>query len=104
MAIRRDLQWDFIRTAETGADLGITTSFYTEDAQRFMLKNGHIVAATGIVSGGRWAVSNLTEIADLSSDTYSLLDMEHQHNRRLYGVAVKDGDKLVFLMHRYQKP
>lgn len=95
------LNWDFVRQVDTNSKPGNTTSYYQTACQRLYLKDGKIKTDIGVVENGQWQNVETGEVALLSVDGYTLLDVEHYFNGKLFAVAIKNG-AIVFLMHQYQ--
>lgn len=95
------LLWDFAREIGTDALPGGITSYYQESCQRMYIKGGQILTDHGQVLEGKWQDFDTGEIVSLSAGGYTLLDIEHHYNGRLYAIACKEG-KIVYLMHAYK--
>lgn len=94
------LTWDFARKLDDAATPGNTTSYYDEWCQSFYVDGGYIKTQPANLVDGHWELLNRDSEKTISSAGYGILDIEHQENGAVYGVA-QHGADFVFLIYQY---
>ena len=95
-----EIVWDFTRQLDSAASPGNTTTYFDEMCQSFYVDSGRICTQIAHLFEGQWHNLNREPECILSETGYGLLDIEHQHNGAVYGVA-QHGADVVFLIYEY---
>lgn len=94
------LVWDYYRELGEAGKVGGVAHYYTEEAQSLFLQNGLSTRLT-VVPDGHWNSSVLEPTQVVSEEQYQALRLDHAYNGTLFGVAVDENGKLVFLRYVY---
>ena len=93
------LVWDFYRTVEGAEGLGGVVHYYDEMSQSIWLSNGMSTSVAKIPEG-HWGTTDPGTPQNLSTPTYSSLELDHAYNGVLFGVATLNS-ALVYLRYVY---
>jgi hypothetical protein len=94
------LTWDFARQLDAAAAPGSTVSYLDMYTQSFYTDDGNIRTQIGLLDRGLWADLEREDEAVISTDGYNALDIEHNFNGRVFGLAQHNSD-VVFLVYEY---
>jgi len=94
------LVWDFTRQLDPTATPGSTVSYFDEISQSFYIDSGQIKTQIGQLHQGQWQ-NLIREPEVIISDTgYGALDIEHNFNGTVFGMAQHNAD-VVFFIYEY---
>lgn len=95
-----ELVWDFARQLDPAATPGSTVSYFDEMTQSFYIDSGAIRTQIGKLDKGQWQDLNRETEAIISDTGYGNLDIEHNFNDIVWGMA-QHGSDVVLLMYEY---
>src|SRR5574344_1859808 len=94
------LAWDFARQLDPEAAPGSTVSYFDMYTQSFYTDEGNIRTQIGLLDRGLWADLEREDETIISDGGYNALDIEHNFNGRVFGLAQHNSD-VVFLVYEY---
>ena len=95
-----ELVWDFARQLDPAATPGSTVSYFDEMTQSFYIDSGTIRTQISDMDKGQWQDLVREPEAVISDAGYGVLDIEHNFNGSVFGIA-QHGADIVLLLYDY---